>query len=160
MGLTSAQSGENYRNWWPHPVMREFTDLSTGLMEAIARATGNRIRLTRRGYVLVTRDPAPAGLLAELEAGYAGAGAGLIRLHEGAGAAYRPGDDAGWEAAPDGVDVLLGQALVRRHFPHLAPDAAAIPATSGVPATERPGATASTCWRRCAKPAGGCGARA
>ncbi len=126
MGLTSAQSGENYRNWWPHPVMREFTDLSTGLMEAIARTTGNRIRLTRRGYVLVTRDPRPAGLLAELEAGYAGAGAGLIRLHEGAGAAYRPGEEAGWEAVPDGVDVLLGQALVRRHFPHLAPDAAAI----------------------------------
>jgi glycine/D-amino acid oxidase-like deaminating enzyme len=21
MSLTSAQSGENYRNWWPHPVM-------------------------------------------------------------------------------------------------------------------------------------------
>ena len=21
MALTSAQSGENYRNWWPHPVM-------------------------------------------------------------------------------------------------------------------------------------------
>ena len=20
MGLTSAQSGENHRNWWPHPV--------------------------------------------------------------------------------------------------------------------------------------------
>ena len=26
MSLTSAQSGENYRNWWPHPVMTAFTD--------------------------------------------------------------------------------------------------------------------------------------
>ena len=33
MGLTSAASGENYRNWWPHPVMTEFTDRSIALME-------------------------------------------------------------------------------------------------------------------------------
>jgi len=26
MSFTSAQSGENYRNWWPHPVMTAFTD--------------------------------------------------------------------------------------------------------------------------------------
>lgn len=26
MALTSAQSGENYRNWWSHPVMTAFTD--------------------------------------------------------------------------------------------------------------------------------------
>jgi len=25
LSLTSAQSGENYRNWWPHPVMTAFT---------------------------------------------------------------------------------------------------------------------------------------
>ena len=27
MAFTSAQSGENCRNWWPHPVMTAFTDL-------------------------------------------------------------------------------------------------------------------------------------
>jgi glycine/D-amino acid oxidase-like deaminating enzyme len=48
MALTSAQSGENYRNWWPHPLMTAFTDDSIGLMEDIARASGNRIRMTRR----------------------------------------------------------------------------------------------------------------
>ena len=32
MSLTSAQSGENYRNWWPHPVMTAFTDHSISLM--------------------------------------------------------------------------------------------------------------------------------
>ena len=25
MSFTSAQSGDNYRNWWPHPTMYEFT---------------------------------------------------------------------------------------------------------------------------------------
>lgn len=29
MALTSAQSGENYRNWWPHQTMAAFTDHST-----------------------------------------------------------------------------------------------------------------------------------
>ena len=36
MALTSAQSGENYRNWWPHPVMTAFTDRSIDLMEDLA----------------------------------------------------------------------------------------------------------------------------
>ncbi|MFT5502465.1 MAG: glycine/D-amino acid oxidase-like deaminating enzyme [Gammaproteobacteria bacterium] len=33
MAFTSAQSGENYRNWWPHPTMVAFTNHSTTLME-------------------------------------------------------------------------------------------------------------------------------
>ncbi|MGI9370954.1 MAG: FAD-dependent oxidoreductase, partial [Hyphomicrobiales bacterium] len=41
MGFTSAQSGENYRNWWPHPVMQGLMDASTVLMEEIVRKTDN-----------------------------------------------------------------------------------------------------------------------
>src|SRR6516225_12152829 len=52
MGLTSAASGENYRNWWPHPVMTAFTDHSIDLMEEIAKKSSNRIQMTRRGYLL------------------------------------------------------------------------------------------------------------
>jgi len=48
MGLTSAQSGENYRNWWPHPVMTAFTDRSIDLMEELDRATSGGINMTRR----------------------------------------------------------------------------------------------------------------
>ncbi|WP_425964363.1 FAD-dependent oxidoreductase [Rhizobium nepotum] len=40
--LTSAQSGENYRNWWPDTVMKSFTDDSTELMERIARDSRKR----------------------------------------------------------------------------------------------------------------------
>lgn len=49
MALTSAQSGENYRNWWPHPVMTAYTDHAIDLLEDIARASGNRIHMNRRG---------------------------------------------------------------------------------------------------------------
>ncbi|MBT6095941.1 MAG: FAD-binding oxidoreductase, partial [Rhodospirillaceae bacterium] len=50
MALTSAQSGENYRNWWPHPVMKAFTDASIDLMEDLSRVTDNRLNMSRRGY--------------------------------------------------------------------------------------------------------------
>ena len=121
MGLTSAQSGENYRNWWPHPVMTALTDDSTTLMEDIARATGNRIRLTRRGYALATRRAQPEGLLAELHAGYGTAAAGRIRVHERAGGSYRAAEED-WEGAPDGVDVLLDRGVIGAHFPSFAAD--------------------------------------
>ena len=57
MSLTSAASGENYRNWWPHPIMTAFTDYSIDLLEEIARRHENRVRITRRGYALATRQP-------------------------------------------------------------------------------------------------------
>lgn len=135
MALTSAQSGENYRNWWPHPVMTAFTDHATDLLEAVARATGNRINMTRRGYALVTRRTNPADLIDQLHQGYGESGSegggeastSRIRLHErGTPSSYTPATSSDWETAPDGVDVLLDPALIRTHFPSLAPDAATI----------------------------------
>jgi D-arginine dehydrogenase len=126
MALTSAASGENYRNWWPHPVMTELTDRSISLMEAIARETGNRIRMKRRGYALATRRGKPEDLIRALHAGY-GSDAAAIRLHDRAEAGcYMPPLSAGWENAPEGADVLLDQALIRRTFPSFAEDVAAV----------------------------------
>jgi len=132
MSLTSAQSGENYRNWWPHPVMTAFTNDSIRLLEDIARETGNRIHMTRRGYALVTRDADPAALLQDLYRGYGDAAQRLIRIHEGAGTGrtpshtYLPPTSAAWEDAPDGVDVLRDRALIRQTFPAWAHDVATV----------------------------------
>lgn len=118
MALTSAQSGENYRNWWPHPVMTAFTDHSTDLMETIARESANRINMTRRGYVLATRADDPGQLLAELETGYGESAERLIRVHEHAESkVYQPAHSADWQSAPSGVDVLQNQCLIQQHFP-------------------------------------------
>jgi glycine/D-amino acid oxidase-like deaminating enzyme len=117
MALTSAQSGENYRNWWPHPAMAAFTDHSTDLMEDIARRTDNRIHMTRRGYLLVTRDEKPDELLRQLHAGYGASAAKLIRQHDGASQNYSPPLSADWQTAPDGVDVLHGSDLIQRYYP-------------------------------------------
>jgi glycine/D-amino acid oxidase-like deaminating enzyme len=116
LSFTSAQSGEKYRNWWPHPVMKRFTDRSIDLMEEIARTTGERIALTRRGYVLATRRASLDGLLAELGDSYGSA----IRVHsDAAGVGYAAPDGAHWAQAPWGVDVLDNQRLIRRVFPWL-----------------------------------------
>ncbi len=124
MSLTSAQSGENYRNWWPHPVMTAYTDDSIRLMEEIARESGNRINMTRRGYALVTRRSDPADLVEDLYRGYAGQGERFIRIHDSGSshAAYRPAVSAAWEDAPEGVDVLCDQGLIRKTFPAYARD--------------------------------------
>ncbi len=125
MALTSAQSGENYRNWWPHPTMVAFTNYSTTLMERIARDSDNRLHMTRRGYALATRREDIDDLIEELRTGYAGDAEATIRMHDNASASfYRPPLSADWQSAPDGVDVLRDRALIQHTFPTFSSDVA------------------------------------
>ena len=55
MSYTSAQSGDNYRNWWPHPVMAALTNDSIYELDRLACATDNIFNMTRGGYVLASR---------------------------------------------------------------------------------------------------------
>lgn len=127
MSLTSAASGENYRNWWPHPVMTAFTDHSIDLMEHIARESGNRLHMARRGYALATRQADPDQLLRELHQGYGDEGARKIRTQgKGSNAHYQPALSSDWEVAPDGVDVIQDRAIIDAHFPTYAKDIATI----------------------------------
>ena len=55
-------------------------------------------------------------------------GAGALRDHA-AGAArssYRPAPPTGFENQPDGADLITDRALLREHFPYLAPDVVAV----------------------------------
>ena len=124
MSLTSAQSGENYRNWWPHPVMTAFTDHSIALMEELDQASGGRLHMTRGGYALATRREAPEDLIAELDRGYADSPA-LIRIRQSP-SDYQPPRRAPWQEAPAGVDVLLDRSLIRTTFPAFAHDIATV----------------------------------
>jgi len=56
MSYTSAQSGDNYRNWWPHPTMTEFTNDSISELDRLAQDSNNVFQMTRGGYVLATRE--------------------------------------------------------------------------------------------------------
>ncbi|MGI9233072.1 MAG: NAD(P)/FAD-dependent oxidoreductase [Woeseiaceae bacterium] len=66
MSYTSAQSGDNYRNWWPHPTMTAFTNDSIDLMQRLADETENVFNMTQRGYVLATRKTDTESLMAGL----------------------------------------------------------------------------------------------
>jgi len=122
MSLTSAQSGENYRNWWPHPVMKQFTDDSIDLMEEWARETDDAIQLTRRGYILASRKANVEALMAELLCGY-GDDTKEIRVHDDAATpAYAAAISAAWQDAPSGVDVLTGSEAISQAFPWIDPE--------------------------------------
>ena len=123
MALTSAHSGENYRNWWPHPVMERFTNHSIDLIEEIARETDNRVNMSRRGYVLATREANIDDLLAELLTGYADDPKNTIRVHDaGASGSYEPPLEDDWKTAPSGVDVLRNDTLIKQTFPWYDPE--------------------------------------
>lgn len=127
MSLTSAQSGENYRNWWPHPTMTAFTDRSIDLMEQIARDSGNILHMTRRGYALATRSLDIDERIAQLYAGYGTDASDLIRIHNGTSPrTYQAALSADWESAPGGVDVIQNRDLIREAFPSFDADVANI----------------------------------
>lgn len=66
MSYTSAQSGDNYRNWWPHPTMTSFTNDSIDELERLARESDNVFNMTRGGYVLATRQEDVSEIAAEI----------------------------------------------------------------------------------------------
>lgn len=120
LSLTSSKSGENYRNWWPNPVMKAFIDASISRMEAVSLASGDQIGLTRRGYLLATRAEDIGPVMAELQETFPQQTPDGIRVHESA-SAYTPPTSPDWRGAPDGVDILSGTDLCAKTFPGLDP---------------------------------------
>ena len=117
MAFTSAQSGENYRNWWPHPAMVAFTNRSIDLMEEIARDSGNRINMNRRGYALATRKTDIDDLVAQLHDGLGDTANHLLRYHSNQSSeSYAQFDSPDWQGAPEGVDIVQNQTLIRDRF--------------------------------------------
>lgn len=63
MSYTSAQSGDNYRNWWPHPTMTDFTNDSIDELDRLAAESDNVFQMTKGGYALATRRQDVADLV-------------------------------------------------------------------------------------------------
>ena len=123
MSLTSAASGENYRNWWPQPEMFAFINRSIDLMEDIARKTKNRINMTRRGYALATRHKDTDEFINELKAGMNGLDEQLLRYQTNSiSDSYRKSITNNWESTPNGVDVIQNRQLIGDAFPNYAED--------------------------------------
>lgn len=127
LSLTSDKSTEAYRNWWPGPgdEMVRFMNRSIDLLEELARETGNRFLMNRRGYTFFTADPAGARTYEETGRTISALGAGPLRIHPGP-EAYRPSPGEGYEDQPTGADLILDPALIRQHYPFIAEDAIAM----------------------------------
>jgi len=123
MSLTSDKSTEAYRNWWPGPddAMVRFMNRSIDLLEELDTESGHRLLLNRRGYLYATGNPAHVPRLVEAAKSAAAMGAGELRVHAGAAhdPAYVPASAEHWQGQPDGADLFLDPALIRRHFPYL-----------------------------------------
>ncbi len=123
MAFTSAQSGENYRNWWARPEMVALTNRSIDLMEEVARESANQINMNRRGYSLATRKTDIDMLVTQLHNGLEEHAGQLLRFHERSEApTYKPPIKPDWSGAPDGVDILRHQDLIRKTFPSYSND--------------------------------------
>ena len=125
MGFTSAQSGDNYRNWWPTAEMIAFCDRATDLMENIDTQSDHRINLRRRGYVLASRTDALEAVVTQLRSTL-GPRASEVRTHNHINADYVPSLSADWRNAPDGFDYLRTPELVRKYFPDFDPAVQAV----------------------------------
>ena len=123
LSLNSDRSSECYRNWWPGPgdAMVRLMNRSIDLMEMLARDSGNAFNLNRRGYLYCSADPSAAGRMQAEAAAISALGAGPLRVHSGGPGEpeYQPHPAESFERQPDGADLLLDPALIRRHFPYL-----------------------------------------
>lgn len=122
MSYTTAQSGDNYRNWWPNQVMTQFTDDSIRLMADIAQQSSNVLGMQQRGYLLATRRTEIDELLTSLEENYSDS-AGRIRVHDSpVGSAYQQTLKHDWKSTLGGVDVVANKALINQTFPVFSSD--------------------------------------
>ena len=123
LSLTSDKSTECYRNWWPGPdtAMTALTNRSIDMLESLARESGNRFLMNRRGYLFATADALRAESMRAGARTSCALGAGEFREHGpgASGADYRPAPQSGYEDLPDGADYIGEPRLIRRHFPYL-----------------------------------------
>jgi glycine/D-amino acid oxidase-like deaminating enzyme len=128
LSVTSDKSTEAYRNWWPGPdwQMTAFMDRSLGLIEDIARKTDNRINLNRRGYVFATGDPGKIDFLRTMAKLAEERGAGPARVHDTPSSIYTPAPERGFDFPLAGADIVTDRGLIRKHFPYLAEETAAL----------------------------------
>jgi glycine/D-amino acid oxidase-like deaminating enzyme len=130
MSLTSDKSTEAYRNWWPGPddAMLRFMNRSIDLLEQLDDASEHRIGLNRRGYLYATGNPSHLRSLVEAARLAEQMGAGPLRVHAGAPGEpeYVRGNAEHWHGQPDGADLFLDPALIRRYFPYLTPQTVAV----------------------------------
>ena len=121
--LTSDQSTECYRNWWPGPgdAMVSLMNRSIDIMESLADESGNTFQLNRRGYLYCSNRPESIPLMIAKAQEISRLGAGPLRVHRGepGESPYTAPTPEGYEGQLDGADMLLDKTMIEDHFPYL-----------------------------------------
>jgi sarcosine oxidase subunit beta len=117
--LTSNASSECYRNWWPDPAILKLMNRSIDLMEQLADESGNIFRMNRRGYLYVTANEGRVQGWKDQSFRASHWGAGSVRIHTSLHSLYQTAAPEGFHDQPEGVDLLLGNEIIRKHFPYL-----------------------------------------
>ena len=123
--LTSDCSTECYRNWWQDAEMLALMNRSIDLMESLAEASGNIFRMNHRGYLYVTADENKLANLENASRQISSLGAGSLRIHSSDTSDYQPAHLEGFHDSPTGADLLIGNKIIRKHFPYLTDEAVA-----------------------------------
>ena len=123
LSLTSDNSTECYRNWWPGPgaAMVGLMNRSIDILEELAAESNNIFRMNRRGYLYATSDRERIiGFRAAAQESEAlGAGAAREHIVKALSEEYTPASAEGFSGQPDGSDVLLDRGIIRKYFPYL-----------------------------------------
>lgn len=121
MSYTSAQSGDNYRNWWPSKVMTDFSDHSISLMQSLAQESNNALQMQQKGYALATRESDITDLISTLESNFSGHQTptdALVRVHtQSAATSYLEPYNSDPMSSIAGVDVLSHPEIIKATFP-------------------------------------------
>lgn len=121
--MTSDKSTECYRNWWPGPGdgMVQLMNRSVDIMEELHCESPGRLPMHRYGYLFASADPDSVPAMISTAEEISRLGAGPLRIHRNTASdpEYVPASAHGLLDAPDGADLFLDQALIRRHFPYL-----------------------------------------
>ena len=129
LSLTSDQSSECYRNWWPGPdgAMVGLMNRSIDIMDQISAQSGNYIHMNRRGYLYLTADSDKIPEIISGSQTITKLGAGPLRIHREYDSEYfsKSKDPDISHDQTTGADLILNGKLIEKNFPFLSGEIAA-----------------------------------
>jgi len=126
LSLTSDQSTECYRNWWPGPdnAMVSLMNRSLDIIEDLALESDNVFHLNQRGYLYLTEDREKIPEIITESRKISRYGAGPFRIHRGEQdiEIYQPVEPPHTNGQLLGTDLITDPGLIQKTYPFLSPD--------------------------------------
>lgn len=126
LSLTSDQSTECYRNWWPGPdtAMVRLINRSLDILGNLALESGVVFHLNQRGFLYLTEDRLRISEIISESLNITRYGAGPFRIHQGRHdiETYQPPGSSHTNAQLWGADLITDRNFIQKTYPYLSPD--------------------------------------